>query len=128
MTLAYWCVLAAALVPYVFIVYAKMTPKFVKGDHNKNPREYEAALEGPRQRAHWAQLNGFETYPPFAAAVIIAHLAGAPQATLDMYGVAFVGFRLAHGVFYIVNWDKLRSLAFTGGVVCVVGLFVLAAG
>lgn len=127
MTAAYWCVLAAALVPYMFIAYAKLTPKFMRDDYNKNPRDYEDALEGPRQRAYWAQLNGFEAFPPFAAAVIIAHLAGAPQGTLDAYALAFVGCRLVHGVLYVANWDKLRSIAWFGGLASMVALFTLAA-
>eukprot|EP01035_Chromulina_nebulosa_P035064 gene35064-47116_t len=38
---------------------------------NAAPRVMLAKLDGWRQRANWAQLNGFEAFPPFAAAVII---------------------------------------------------------
>ena len=128
MTVAYWCVLAASIIPFLFVGYAKMTPAFMAGGYNKNPREYEEGLEGGRKRAYWAQLNGFEAFPPFAAAVIIAHLAGATQDTVNSLALVFVGCRLLHGVLYVANLDTLRSLAWMGGVGSVVGLFIVAAG
>jgi uncharacterized MAPEG superfamily protein len=128
MITAYWLVLAAALLPYTFVWYAKMTSKFVKGDYNKNPREYEEALVGPRKRAYWAQLNGFEAFPPFAAAVIIAVQSGVDTDRVDLVAGAFVAFRVVHGVLYIANLDKLRTLAWFGGMASVVSLFVMAAG
>ncbi len=126
MTVAYWCVLAAACVPYLFTVYAKANPDYMK-DGNKNPRDYAAGLDGARKRAYAAQLNGFEAFPPFAAAVIIAHLAGAAQGTVNALALGFIAFRLVHGVLYITDQDKLRSLAWFGGIGCVVGLFAVAA-
>jgi uncharacterized MAPEG superfamily protein len=128
MTLATWCVLVAAILPYLFIGFAKADPRYLKGGHNKNPREYEEALHGARKRAYWAQLNGFEAFPPFAAAVIIAHIAGAEQSTVDLLAVVFIVARLLHGVLYIADQDRLRSLAWAVGIACVVGLFVVAAG
>jgi uncharacterized MAPEG superfamily protein len=127
MSIAYWCVLAAALIPYAFTLYAKATPKFLQGDHNKNPREYEDALRGARKRAHWVQLNGFEAFPPFAAAVIIAHLTHAPSARIDTLALIFVAARLLYGMFYIANLDKLRSLVWFIGMASVIGLFLAGA-
>ncbi|MCH2553658.1 MAG: MAPEG family protein, partial [Alcanivorax sp.] len=83
MTLAYWCVLAAILLPYAFTGFAKFQGGFGLNE-NKNPREFLEKLGGARKRAHWAPQNSFEILPGFAAAVISAHLAGtAPQATSD---------------------------------------------
>lgn len=128
MTIAFWCVLLAAGMPYLWILFAKATPKFVREDYNKNPREYEDALTGPRKRAHWAHLNAFEAFPPFAAGVIIAQMAGAIQTTVDAIALLFLGLRFVHGLLYIANLDKLRSLAWFGAVGCVVSLFFMAAG
>lgn len=124
MTTAYWCVLAAALMPYLFTGYAKF------GDRpydNRAPREFLEGATGAKKRAHWAQLNSFEAFPAFAAAVIIAHLAGAAQAGIDLLAVAFVLLRLAYGWAYITDRASLRSLVWMGGIACMVGLFVLAA-
>lgn len=123
MTTAYWCILIAALLPYLWVASAKLAPGF----DNAAPRAYLAKLSGWRERAAWAQLNAFEALPPFAAAVIIAQQLGAPQTRIDLLAVAFVGFRLAHGVAYIANWATLRSLLWTGGMACVIALFVTAA-
>jgi uncharacterized MAPEG superfamily protein len=128
MITAYAFVLAAALLPYAFVTYAKVTPRFVKGDHNKNPREYEEELTGPRKRAYWAHLNGFEAFPPFAAAVIIAIQAGVATDRVEQLAGIFVACRVVHGLLYIANLDKLRTLAWVGGLASVIALFVMAAG
>lgn len=126
MTIAYWCVLAAILLPYIWTGVAKFTSGFRPRD-NHNPREYLERLEGPAKRAHWAQLNTFESIPGFMAAVIIAHLAGAAQPTVDAIAVTYIGLRLAYGVLYITDKARLRSLVWAGGVACIVALFVVSA-
>lgn len=128
MTTAFWCVLVAAILPYLLVAVAKASPRYLKGNHNKNPREYEAALEGRQQRAYWAHLNGFEAFPPFAAAVIIAHIVGVEQSTVDLLAGVFVVCRVLHGLLYILDQDKLRSVVWAGGIGCVIGLFVLSGG
>src|SRR3546814_10004956 len=50
---------------------------------NAAPRDYFEQSTGWRKRAHWAQLNSFEAFPAFAAAVIIAQIAAGPNATAD---------------------------------------------
>ncbi|MFT5683268.1 MAG: putative MAPEG superfamily protein [Myxococcota bacterium] len=127
MTVALWCVLVAVFLPYILIGIAKSDPEYIKGDHNKTPRTYEASLTGHRQRAYWAHLNTLEAFPPFAAAVLVAHYTGAEQSSVDMFAGAFILCRVLYGLLYIVNQDKLRSLAWAGGVGCVIGLFVVSA-
>ncbi|CAM2068133.1 MAPEG family protein [Sulfidibacter corallicola] len=124
MTTAYWCVLAAAILPYIFTAVAKAG---AKGYNNAKPRDFQEKLEGWRRRAHWAHLNNFEAFPPFAAAVIIAHLANAPQERVDMLAIAFILFRVLHGVFYIANIHWMRSLVWFGAIGSVVGLFTASA-
>ena len=91
MTTAYWCVLAASLIPYFTVAVAKS-----KGDFdNAAPREWLARQEGFRKRALWAHQNAFEAFPPFAAGVIIAHLATAPQSWIDFLAIGFIFARIA---------------------------------
>ena len=123
MTIAYWCILAAALLPYVWVGAAKSAP----GYNNAAPRAFLDTLSDWRKRAGWAQLNAFEAFPAFAAGVIIAHQLRAPQAWVDLLALGFIGFRLVHGIAYIGNWPALRSLAWVGGISCVIALFVVAA-
>lgn len=123
MTIAYWCVLVAGVLPYVWVVAAKAAPGF----DNRAPRAFLDNVTGWRRRALWAQYNAFEALPLFIAAVIVAHLAPVPQGRVDALAAAFVGFRILHGVFYIADRATARSLVWTGGFVCVLALFVSAA-
>jgi len=124
MTFAYWCVLLAALMPIIWAGAAK-----VGADpyDNHKPRIFLAELTGWKQRANWAQANAYEAFPPFAAAVIIAHLAGANQLAVDTLAGAFLVTRVLHGIMYIQDKATVRSAVWTTGFLCVIGLF-LAAG
>jgi uncharacterized MAPEG superfamily protein len=125
MTTAFWCVLVAALLPLLWAGAAK-----AGGGHfnNARPREFLGALTGWPARAHHAQQNSYEAFPPFAAAVIIAQLCNAPQLTVDSLALAFIGARVVYGLCYIADRPTLRSLVWLVGLGCVVGLFVTAAG
>lgn len=127
MTAAYWCVLAAAGIPYIFTTLAKFPGGRFGPNANKAPREFLDAQTGWQKRAHYAQLNGFEAFPAFAAAVIIAHLAGASQDWVDLLSLGFVVSRLVYGGLYIADLGLPRSAAWSCGIACVVGLFVVAA-
>lgn len=75
--------------------------------------------------AHWAQLNSFEAFPPFAVAVLVAEQVGAAQGRIDAIALAFIGLRMLYGGCYLANWAALRSLVWFAGMGCVVWLFVL---
>ncbi len=126
MTAAYWCVLIAAYLPIAWTGMAKFGAGGRDFD-NAAPRAMLARLDGWRQRANWAQLNGFEAFPPFAAAVIIAHLTAVPQARIDLLALAFISARVVYGFLYLANLPTLRSLAWMIATGCVVALFVSAA-
>jgi uncharacterized MAPEG superfamily protein len=123
MTIAFWCVLIAAFLPILFTGIAKFSGP---GFNNRNPREFQSRLSGARMRAHQAHLNSFEAFPPFAAAVIIAHVAGADRAIVDWLAIAFIVLRLGYGVAYMADKASLRSLLWLGAVGCWVAMFVLA--
>ena len=123
MTIAYWCVLAVILMPYIWTITAKSSK--AKFDNN-NPRAWLASLEGRGARAHAAQLNSFEAMPGFIGAVIIAHLAGAPQHQIDIIALNFVVLRLMYGYLYLIDQATLRSVIWALGVACVVAMFVIS--
>lgn len=124
MTIALWCVLIATFQPFLFTLAAKSSKRF----DNARPREYLEQSSGWRKRAHWAQLNTFEGFPPFAAAVIIAHVVAGPNANADLLAIAYLVLRLLFGICYIIDQATLRSLVWFGAMACTVGLFVVAAG
>lgn len=124
MTVAYWCVLIAAFLPIVWVGFAKSGKP---GYDNARPREFLGSLEGWQARANHAQQNSYEAFPFFAAGVIIAHLCGTPQGTIDTLAVTFILARIAYGFLYITNRSTLRSLVWLVGFGCTVALFVTAA-
>lgn len=123
MTIAYWCVFAMIIFPYIFTILAKTGPHF----NNHNPRDYLQNLTGWRKRAHSTQLNSFEATPAFGIAVIIAHLAHANQPTLDKLAIAFVIARVLYAICYLSDAATLRSLFWAVGLGCVIGLFYISA-
>lgn len=112
-TVAYGCVLVAALLPIVCAGIAKsgmfsVSPQ--KGGYdNNNPRAWLARQTDWRARANAAQANTFEALPFFFAAVIIAHQLQAAQALLDILAFVFVMLRLAYIVMYVADMAKIRS-------------------
>lgn len=127
MTNAYWCVLIAIILPYVWAMTSKM-PSVKQGAYDNNsPRKQAADYEGVSLRASWAQANSWEALPGFAIAVIIAHLAAANQATIDMIAYIFIVARILYGVSYIKDWATLRSAVWTIGFGCIIALFVVSA-
>jgi uncharacterized MAPEG superfamily protein len=123
MTVAYVCVLIAVFIPLVLAAYAKFSSK---GYDNRSPREFLDALQGQSKRAHYAQLNSFEAFPPFAAGVIIAHNCGAAQPQIDLLAAAFIVFRIMYAVCYVQDRHAMRSVVWFCAFACVVGLFVIS--
>jgi uncharacterized MAPEG superfamily protein len=126
MTTGLWCVLLGLLMPYLWTGIAKSLGRYDLRA-NQHPRDFLATLSGPASRANAAQLNSFEAFPAFAAAVLVAQYAHAAQHTIDVLAMAWVALRLIYGVLYIANQAALRSLVWFGGMACVVGLFIAAA-
>jgi len=126
LAVAYWCVLIAALLPYLWVSIAKQSG--ARYD-NRDPRGWMARQDNPRvHRANAAQLNAYEAFAPFAAGVVLAQLAGVPTERIAMLAIAFVVLRTLHGVIYIAGKSHgLRSLVWFAGLACVIVLLVLAA-
>jgi uncharacterized MAPEG superfamily protein len=129
MTIAFWCVLGAILLPYICFGIARNRGRGEDGRRlrdNANPRDFPNRIDGLAKRAWDAQLNSFESLPGFAAAVIIAHLARAPQAQVDALAIGWLLARLAYVAFYLTGRSTARTTAQVASLICVVGLFVVA--
>jgi uncharacterized MAPEG superfamily protein len=118
MTIAIWCILIAGTLPYIAF-------SFVKGIDGEQPRAGTPNLQGRSARAYGAQRNGFETFPIFAAAVIVAHMLGGPSRLADGLAVLYVLLRLGHMAAYITGRQPLRSAAFGLGQLVAVVIFIL---
>ncbi|HPU19631.1 MAG TPA: MAPEG family protein [Alicycliphilus sp.] len=122
-TLAYGCVLVAALLPMFCALLAKAGAMPRGG--NRDPRAWLAAQSGWRARANAAQANGFEGLPFFIGAVIIAHQLGAPQARLDLLACAFIVLRLAYIALYVGDKAMARSLVWGLGLAVNIAILLL---
>jgi len=119
--LAFTALLTAALwIPY--IVAQVRTNGFLSGENYVDPTPRPVPLLG--QRANRAHLNAVETFAPFAALVLIAHVAGKENGMTAFWAISFFWLRLIHAVVYWAAIPFIRTIVFTLGFVCVCGLFV----
>jgi uncharacterized MAPEG superfamily protein len=121
MRTAFYCVLIAGLMPYLWTLVAKVRGRRFD---NANVRTWQAGLTGLPLRAHAAHLNSFEAFPLFATAVIVARLTGGEPGRVDALALGFIGFRLLYGILYLADKATLRSIAWLAGMVCVVMIFL----
>lgn len=127
MTVAFWCVFIALVLPIICAAIAKFgSGTFRKGD-NHDPRDFLESLDGFARRAHAAQLNSFESFPGFAAAVIIADIVGnAQQVTMDVLAVVYITSRLLYIICYLADLAVLRSLVFFVGLGIIASFFFIS--
>lgn len=130
MTTPLWCLVIAALLPYVLSFsggYFRM--RQLGGIDNKHPRLQAAKLEGAGARAYAAQANAWEALAFFTAAVVVLHLANPEAArgsTAASLSLVFLATRIVHPIAYVANLDVLRSLAFLVGLASGIGLLWIA--
>jgi uncharacterized MAPEG superfamily protein len=118
--LAFTAILTASLwIPHV--VSQVMTNGPLKPKNYTDPVPRPLPFWG--RRADRAYLNAVENFAPFAALVIVIHLAGKANATTAFCAMSFFWLRLAHAVVYLFGIPYLRTLLFTLGYVAVAGLF-----
>jgi len=125
-TVAYWCVLIAALLPMGCAWLAK-SGSFGKsrkdgGFDNRDPRAWMARQTDWRARANAAQANSFEALPFFIGAVIIAHLLGAGQTLLDMLALLYVMLRIFYIMMYVSDMPTVRSAVWAAAFLVNIGI------
>ena len=123
MTIAYWCVLLAAVMPILTVVFAKFGhPNF----DNSEPRTWLEKQSGLRRRADHAHRNHFEAFPFFAVSVIISQQLHAAQNIINILAVVFIVTRVAYTIFYLKNFPILRSITWLIAFLSIVGILTLA--
>jgi len=119
--LAWTALLTASLwIPY--IAAQVMANGLLSPQNYVDPTPRKVPLWG--QRANRAHLNAVESFAPFAALVLIAHVAGKADAATAFWAMAFFWLRLAHAVVYWLAFPFVRTVIFTLGWIAVVALFV----
>ncbi|MCS6901519.1 MAG: MAPEG family protein, partial [Myxococcales bacterium] len=126
MTIPLLCVFLAFLLiwfPRVLVIVAIL--KSGERFDNNHPRDQQARLEGWGKRAQAAHNNAFESFAPFAASVIVAHLAGANPDHAAALAITHVIARTLYPLAYIANLSSLRSSIWGIGTLATTGLFIL---
>ena len=117
---AFTAMLTAALwIPY--IVCQVMTNGFLSAENYVDPTPRPVPLWG--KRADRTYINAVEVFAPFAALVIVAHLAGKADAMTAFWAQCFFWLRVVHALVYLFAIPYVRTLVFTLGFVCVAGIF-----
>ena len=118
--LAFTAMLTAALwIPY--IVCQVQTNGFLSPANYIDPTPRPVPAWG--KRADRTYMNAVETFAPFAALVIVAQLAGKANGMTAFWAMSFFWLRVAHAIVYLFGVPFVRTLIFTLGFVCVVGIF-----
>src|ERR1700761_3608737 len=121
MTIADLCLFAAFILTHLAVMPAKLDGRDTYD--NAAPRNPGFYTPGLRARALGAHQNGFEAFPFFATAVILAEMRSAPQATINALAIAFVLARIIYVVLYVTNRPSARSAIWSLAVACNTAIF-----
>jgi uncharacterized MAPEG superfamily protein len=130
MNTSFVCLTIAALLPYVAkIPVAWAMFKTPGGYDNRHGRIQQETLKGWGHRALAAHRNAFESFPIFAAAVLMAQrpevLAAGWTSWIDVLAVTFVSTRVLYNIFYLADWHLLRSTVWGVGMLATLALLVI---
>ena len=117
MITAFYCVAINGLLPIFWVAIAKISSGFQMQD-NAQPRAFLSQQTGLSARANAAQANSWEAFAPFAAAVIIAYVAGADHGKLNNIALLYTGFRVVYGITYLADLHKTRSIVWSLALLC----------
>ena len=121
MTIADLCLLAAVILTIASIAPAKLNgARTYDNAYPRDPRFYTAGLRARSQGAH---LNGYEAFPFFAAAVILAEMRAVPQGTVNALAVAFIVARICYVLLYLTDRPRWRSVVWSVGLACNLAIF-----
>ncbi len=124
MTIAEWC-LFGAVVLYLATVAPAKAMGYLEFD-NASPRD-PAFYEHPvRKRVLGAHINGIETFPFFATAVLLAQFRQAPQDWVDGLSVAFLITRIGFVAAYVGDRPTARTMLWNAAFAFNLGIFFLS--
>jgi uncharacterized MAPEG superfamily protein len=125
MTIAEWCIFGTVIL-YLLTIAPVKAIGFRRFDNSK-PRD-PAFYDNPiAARALGAHLNGIETFPFFAAAVLLAEFRAGPQRLIDELAVLFLIVRIAYVFTYLGDRPTLRTILWSIGFAINVGIFFMPA-
>ena len=94
---------------------------------NARPRDPGFFQDPLRARALGAHINGIETFPFFAVAVLLAEFRAGPQRLINELAILFLIVRIAYVLTYLGNRPTLRSILWSIGFAINVVIFFMPA-
>jgi uncharacterized MAPEG superfamily protein len=125
MTIAEWCLFGAVVLYLVTLAPAKAFGS--REFDNARPRDPAFYADPLRARILGAHINGIETFPFFAAAVLLAEFRQAPQASIDLLAAGFLLTRIAFVLAYVGDKATLRTILWNVAFFFNIGIFFLPA-
>jgi uncharacterized MAPEG superfamily protein len=123
MTLAEWMIFLAVILYLVTVAPVKAIG--YRAFDNSNPRDPKFYRPGIASRALGAHVNGIETFPFFAIAVLLAEFRHAPPHWIDALATAFLCIRVLFVVAYLSNWPTTRTVFWNLGFAVNTAIFFL---
>jgi uncharacterized MAPEG superfamily protein len=122
MSIADWSILGAVLLYLLTLAPIKaLGHRDFKNSAPRDPAFYEPPV---RARVQGAHINGIETFPFFAAAILLAEFKHGSQPVVDGLSMGFLVVRLAFVGAYIVGWPTTRTLLWNLGFLLNVLIFI----
>lgn len=124
MNILIFCLLIAAIIPYLAKIPVVMAMQKSAGGYNNNyPREQASSLQGFGARAYAAHQNSFESLLVFATGVITALATGHVNTFTKTLAVIYIISRIVYHILYLKDIAGLRTLTWSVGLLC--SLFIL---
>ena len=119
MTIALWCLFLAAQLHFVSKVPLLMAQ--VRTEHgydNNDPRGQQNALAGWGHRALAVHNNQIESFPFFAAGVLVTLAADLQSTWIDILAIGYIVTRLLYMFCYLKDLATLRSVVWVINISC----------
>lgn len=132
MLVAKWCIAAALVLIYVPRVFVAIAQARTSGGYdNRMPREQQSRIDDTGKRAQAAHMNAFESFAPFAVAVLLSVFqksAGRPvdPSMIDGFALGHVGARAVYTWLYITDNPTARSAVWCIGMICTAAILLVA--
>jgi uncharacterized MAPEG superfamily protein len=125
MTIAEWCVFGTVMLYLLTIAPIKWIG--FRDFDNARPRDPGFFRDPLRARALGAHINGIETFPFFAVAVLLAEFRAGPQRLINELAILFLIVRIAYVFTYLGDRPTLRSILWSIGFAINIVIFFMPA-
>ncbi len=105
-----YCLIAAALLPYLAKIPVAIAMNKLGGYDNDHPRDQQAKLQGFGARALAAHQNAFESLIVFSASILLAIATNTVNESVQLFAILHIGFRVAYHILYLANIGVMRSI------------------